>query len=128
MKAALPFGARMGLPHLGKDVRLPERISLGFSTILKVATWNTCGYNENTDAYIDARQHLWDVMCLTEMRGKHTAREGPRSIVSAPTTRNDDASGCMIKLSTRASKLLVLSGHSGSRIVYVKLRGTVTNL
>ena len=118
----------MKLANLDEDVSPPERISLGLLTILKVATWNTCGYNEDTDIYIDARQHLWDIMCLTELRGKHTARESARTIVSAPTTCNDDASGCMIKLSTRASKLLVLSGHSGSRIDYVKLRGTVTNL
>ena len=64
------------------------------------------------------------------MREKHTAWESSRTIVSAPATSDDDASGCMIKLSPRASKLLVLSGHSGSRIVYmyVKLRGTVTKL
>ena len=37
--------------------------------------------------------------------------------MSALATSNDDASGCMIKLNPRASKLLVLSGHSGSRIV-----------
>ena len=118
----------MILPNFGEDVRFSERIGLGFSTVLKVATWSTCGYNENIDIYTDARQRLWDLMCLTEFRGKYTAWESPRTIVSPPATSDNNASGCMIKLSPRASKLLVLSGHSGSRIVYVKLRGTATNI
>ena len=112
--------------NLREDICLSERI--GFKTTLKIATWNTCGYNENTDIYLDARQELWDLMCLTEMHGAQTKWESTRSIASAPTTSGDKAAGCMLKLSPRASKLLVLSGHMGSRITYVKLRGTVTNL
>ena len=70
----------------------------------------------------------WDAIALTEMRGKHTAREANNFIVSAPAPVHGKASGCAIRLSKRAMKHVISSGNQGSRIVWVKLKGATANL
>jgi exonuclease III len=82
----------------------------------------------STRIYEHIKQVKKDVIALTECGRKIQAFAGPELLVGEPPPAGDPAGVAAIHLSPRAQRMVMNSGHKGSRLVWVRLEGLFANL
>jgi exonuclease III len=102
----------------------PRAGKKGRSVRLELATWNTLGYATRTRHIVQALKQ--DVIALTECVGVHK-HAGSDLLVGDPPTDGDPSGVSAIHLSKRAQRMVINSGHKGSRLVWVRLAGLFCN-
>ena len=115
---------RTGLENNPNHASKRTNISLSATSNLSMATWNCGGLSKIKK---DLCSELnYDALCLTETHGWRD--DDPLTIYSDSPDKNDSWSGVAIVISQRVSKYIIGSGSIGSRITYVRLRGTACNI
>ena len=101
-----------------------KRRGKGFALLL--ATWNTMGWSNRIHKHIESSKQ--DVIALTECGAKVLKSAGPGLIVTELPAAGDPAGTAAIHLSPRAQRMVLNSGHKGSRLAWVRLRGQFANI
>ena len=99
------------------------RETFGYSTPIRIATWN-CGGLSNVTMSI-CKDLGYDILGITETHGWN---RDPHALYSERPPPGDKYSGCCIALSPHARRAVMHSGTVGSRIVFARLRGRPFNL
>ena len=112
-----------------KSVRLrrqPNNIHIGCNERLRLATWNCCGLSATQKQLCSEMNY--DILGLTETHDKGAIGGSPEFIPADPVPEDDTAAGVALLLSKRVSKCVLHQGCVGSRIVYARINGAVSNL
>ena len=104
-----------------------------FSQLL-IGTWNC--WSLSNERYHYCKQLNYDILGLTELHNTQAKEQfkGKAWIHSAPAQADaqgkcsDPAAGVAIMLSSRMTSKILSSGHVGTRIAWVRLKGPVCNL
>ena len=99
------------------------RSCLSDASTLNFGTWNCQGLSKiKKNIALNLNK---DIICLTET---HSWRDNSNdTIYSDPPPENDSWSGVALLTSNRVSKYIIAKGRIGSRIVYCRLKGNITN-
>ena len=118
MEGAEPAPIRLG--RQSKDIRI------GCTERLRFATWNCCGLSPTQKQL--CLEMDYDILGLTETHDKGATAGSPNFIPAEPAPENDSAAGVALLLSQRMSKNVLHHGCIGSRIVYARFSGAVSNI